>query len=144
MLNVDTGMETLGPRACPHCRGVMDPREFHEVTLELCSHCEGIWFDGDDLVELLRKDPQILRELCNQFDHDAPSGSVEIDLLCPDCEARLEKQRYLYNSPVMLETCPRCEGFWVRCDRFAEMQRWLNEGHEHSPLVPAGFRPVSD
>ena len=40
---------------CPKCAGLLEPHSFHEVVLDRCSKCGGIWLDKGELETIIRK-----------------------------------------------------------------------------------------
>ena len=37
---------------CPKCRHGMEEVTFEEVTIDRCTHCQGLWFDADEALQL--------------------------------------------------------------------------------------------
>ncbi|HLV78847.1 MAG TPA: zf-TFIIB domain-containing protein [Chthonomonadaceae bacterium] len=116
---------------CPNCSAEMRAETVHGVPLEVCPQCEGIWFHADALRTLLEMDPEALAEL-----EQPPVPPVEqkqagpSTRLCPDCMLSLQQYHYLYNSPIVLEACMNCGGFFVENEQLGKMQQWLDQAQQ--------------
>lgn len=102
---------------CPVCNVEMKSVSLKNINVDYCDKCEGIWCDKDELekvtmlgrdylstspiAKVLKKNPQNIRTQKNS------------SLLCPGCEATLEKFNYSYESDIFLETCKICNGIWM-------------------------------
>ncbi|MFI5386427.1 MAG: zf-TFIIB domain-containing protein [Fimbriimonadales bacterium] len=117
-------------RNCPSCSALMRIESIHGVELDVCTKCAGIWFDSDDLRVLLARDPLALTEIDEVVPHIEHGAGAHSALLCPQCGLRLEDYHYMYNSPVILQTCSNCGGFWVEEDELGKMQQWLEWSHQ--------------
>lgn len=129
-------------RNCPNCKLTMNSHEFHHVTVETCRECELIWFDADDLRLLLRGDPKAIIELSSELRECGDCAPSCPEMHCPDCGVLLEQARYMYDSPIVMCVCPKCEGFATKRSDLPRMQRWLDDGHVESPVRHAGFHVV--
>jgi Zn-finger nucleic acid-binding protein len=92
----------------------MGPVDHVGLHLDVCPECAGIWFDRGELVELERSAPEEMDRLDAQFLPEleivAPAPRRR---LCPVCQTALETHRYAYDSPVMIDACPKCGGVFV-------------------------------
>jgi Zn-finger nucleic acid-binding protein len=41
---------------CPKCGGILEPKTIHEVPLDQCPNCDGIWLGQNDLRLLAQND----------------------------------------------------------------------------------------
>ena len=49
-------VETVGRELhCPKCAGLLETYSFHEILLERCSKCAGVWLDKGELEAIIRK-----------------------------------------------------------------------------------------
>src|SRR5690348_5408339 len=112
-------------RLCPDCQITLNPHAFHGVKLDVCSRCAGIWFDAEELRTLITSDPLGLSALDEQVAPHLEQAAGPRSLHnCPDCGMLLQEFHYLYNSPIVLLACPKCEGFWVRDGELLKIQQW--------------------
>lgn len=55
-LDAKRAAEAAAPKAkslvCPRCGGALNEREFHNVRVDICGSCKGVWLDHGEL-ELL-------------------------------------------------------------------------------------------
>src|SRR5579871_4414586 len=118
-------------RTCPECSAKMCTEVIHGVHLDICPECAGIWFDFEELRTLLAQDPLVMSEL---EDRTMPHGAhkpIGTSLRhCPDCHLPLQQYRYLYTSPIVLEACTDCGGFFVEDGQLGKMQQWLDQSHK--------------
>lgn len=121
-------------RNCPECQKPMKTETYHGVELDICPTGAGIWFDADELRELLTEDPLAMGIIEDRFlpriEHVRTQQGI---LHCPNCDGLLHGYRYQYNSPVELDACDACGGFWVQDGELHKMQEW-NLAH-HKPDV---------
>ena len=103
----------------------------HGVNLDACPRCAGIWFDPEDLRTLLARDPlapsEIEDETIPQVTQKPAGPSIR---RCPDCRLPLQQYHYLYTSPVVLDACTQCGGFFVEDGELGKMQQWLDQSHQ--------------
>ena len=119
-------------RSCPECQKPMKTENFHGVEIDVCPEGAGIWFDADELREMLAADPLAMavvedRYLPHVEQHRTHPGALH----CPNCDGVLHGYRYQYNSPIELDACDDCGGFWVQDGELHKMQEW-NSTHRHA------------
>lgn len=129
-------------RNCPNCKTPMARHDFRHVTVEACRTCELVWFDVDDLKLLLRGDPKAITELSSDLRECGKAPPACAEPLCPDCGLALERSKYMYDSPIVMHVCPRCEGFFTKKSDLTAMQLWLDRNHVESSVRHAGFHIV--
>ena len=109
----------------------MKEDSFKGVNLEICPVCSGVWFDDDELRRILELDPEGLLDLQNA---ELPTSSHHVGPVsqrqCPKDGAPLYEFHYLYDSPIILEKCPQCEGVWVEEGQLAAMQQVLDQARK--------------
>ena len=121
-------------RICPDCVIEMRMETVREVNLDVCPACAGIWFDPEELRTLLARDPIVLLDLEERHPPRVTHGpAAEAFRRCPDCSLPLTEYHYLYSSPVVLESCTDCGGFWVEEGELVKMQQWLDK--TNAPLT---------
>jgi Zn-finger nucleic acid-binding protein len=124
-------------RNCPECQQSLNHERFHGVDLDICTECAGLWFDPAELRKLITSDPiaifslddHIVREIKHGV--SAPSH-LPLALHCPDCAMPLTLFHYEYSSPVQMNACPDCGGFWMLEQELQKLQQWLD--HERHTL----------
>lgn len=114
-------------RVCPDCDERLLAKTFHGVTIDACSKCAGIFFDEGEINALRLDGDQALTEVEDailptvQSTPHSPDGERK----CPNCRTLMEKYRYLYSSPIMLDSCDHCGGVWVQDGELQAMREVL-------------------
>jgi len=99
---------------CPDCRIEMEAHRHYGVTVDVCPACAGVWFDESELRLLMEIDPLILLSIDDRALPDVQYSPEEtVNRRCPRCALLLHPYRYLYDSPVELDSCNQCHGIWV-------------------------------
>ncbi len=108
--------------ACPACRSDMDEVDFMGVRLDVCPECAGIWFDDGELRLLSKSSPDAMEKLEEMY---SPEFEVvlpaPVHKQCPRGHGVMETFRYLYDSPVEIDSCPECGGVFVEEKELAGM-----------------------
>jgi len=94
----------------------------HQVIIDQCEGCGGIWFDAFELFRVKLGEAQEIESL----DPDrlrTPSDIEDPRLLCPRDRTAL----VLYKDPnfpreLILTRCPKCQGFWLNRGEFTRYQ----------------------
>jgi len=105
---------------CPKCQVVklMERKaKGKDFTVGYCRKCKGLWFDRDELEEVM---PTTIKEL------EVPGNAVKkVERLCPKCEKAL----YEFDYPqtyVTIGMCKKCRGLWLDAGQFKEIQAVRN------------------
>src|SRR5437016_4634835 len=99
---------------CPDCRKPLRTENHFGVNLDVCPLCAGIWFDEGELGRVLHGGSAALVDLDEELVpeiHHKPE--LESRRECPVCRQPLSRYHYLYSSPIELDACAACNGFWV-------------------------------
>jgi Zn-finger nucleic acid-binding protein len=94
---------------CPKCSSPLIVLELHEVEVDHCMSCGGVWLDAGEL-ELLLDDASNRDALMETLSHDV--GGKEKKIRCPICSKKLDKVLYGTEQKVRLDKCPRNDGLW--------------------------------
>jgi Zn-finger nucleic acid-binding protein len=107
---------------------------FHNVEVDYCPDCLGVWFDKDEL--RYAKD-----------DRDAQLNWLDFDLWrdksrfkfaglhkrCPACRVPLTQVRY-DDSKVKIDFCKHCQGIWLDRGEFKRIIIYLIRKHDYEIL----------
>jgi Zn-finger nucleic acid-binding protein len=98
---------------CPRCRmRGLDEIELGEVVVDRCTCCGGLWFDNDEISELLGRTPEARR-----METTVPPESDQAkDLACPRCADVALRALSLAGQDAAARTvfrCASCSGTWV-------------------------------
>jgi uncharacterized protein len=96
-------VERVGREAvrCPRCEGKLWHLTRKGLVVEMCSRCEGMWFDAGELTVIL----SVYKDIGSV--KGKPSG-----LKCLRCETVLDELPYPGTS-VVIDRCPSCQGVWL-------------------------------
>lgn len=102
---------------CPRCQEKMRIVKINDVNIDLCEGCEGIWFDNDELQELLK-----MGESSASQSSLAPSFDAEFErtetpgisgLKCPRCNGELFRYNYMISSGIIIDGCEKGCGIFM-------------------------------
>lgn len=100
--------------ACPACHSILEPVDYAGLHLDVCPECAGIWFDSGELLALARSSSGTMEALESKYQPNIEVLSPEPKLKkCPRDSTALERHRYDYDSPVKIDSCPKCHGVFV-------------------------------
>ncbi|MBI2339670.1 MAG: zf-TFIIB domain-containing protein [Deltaproteobacteria bacterium] len=92
---------------CPVCKEPMVILELHEVEVDYCVSCFGVWLDAGEL-ELLLEGAAEKEALLRSF--EKTGRGTEKKRKCPRCFKKMNK--VLCVGEVCLDTCPDNHGLW--------------------------------
>ncbi len=119
---------------CPNCRKAMIVVEYHQIELDYCTKCKGVWFDSDELELLLEsvklESPNLtIKNILNL--PEVPSSRKQRK--CPIC-SRGMKEVAIGQPPISIDACRRSDGLWFDGGEVSELLRQLVT----NPSAPAG------
>ncbi len=104
---------------CPKCESpTLAEYKVEGVTVDRCSSCDGIWFDAQELSQLLAEDARVVAELRRGVEHelaDAKRGH------CPRDSAELLRIYSAIDRSVTLDACADCHGIWLDGGEFGKL-----------------------
>ena len=102
---------------CPKCHSTLIIVERHNIQLDYCPECKGIWFDNSELEMLSAALPDI--------DFNSPdiaflkiARTDEKDRNCPRCNKVMSKV-FMNSKPPMLDMCQH-HGYWFDANELGE------------------------
>ena len=104
---------------CPKCQSeTLVSHKIEDVGVDRCSACDGIWFDAQELGELLAEDAKQVATLRR--------GSVREELAgkkgnCPRDGGELLRVYSAIEKIVIIDACPDCRGIWLDGGEFAKL-----------------------
>lgn len=96
---------------CPKCHdelGETNLGEYDFKSLDVCPSCQGAWFDKGKLDAL---DDSVLTNVEELSFIPAKLGDVRY--ACPKCHGDLDPVSPVDDEHLVLDRCPKCEGFWL-------------------------------
>lgn len=116
-------------RLCPDCKKTLTAINYGGITLDTCGMCGGLWFDQGEMGRALKLGPGALEHIEQDVKPELKAVPESLSgRSCPDCLEPLTKFHYSYNSPVELDACSRCGGFWVEDGELDKIQQWVVTG----------------
>jgi Zn-finger nucleic acid-binding protein len=111
---------------CPKCQQQTLKQKYARelnLTVDCCSRCQGIWFDGDELSQAM---PEAERR------PEIPRHAVRLKALCPRCDKPLHAFPYP-GTRVTVETCGKCGGLWLDAGEFTAIRETRQQLEENPP-----------
>ena len=119
---------------CPNDNKKLEKVLFHNVEVDYCPECLGIWFDKDEL--RLAKDDK--DKQLNWLDFDIWRDTSRFDFkmtqhLCPICRIMLMEVGY-DDSKVKVDFCKKCHGIWLDRGEFKQIINYLKRKADYEIL----------
>ncbi|MGE0708958.1 MAG: zf-TFIIB domain-containing protein [Planctomycetota bacterium] len=95
---------------CPKCETELQAVTIHEVEVDRCPHCSGVWLDRSEFGRLVKLDKDELAPLLRgspDEELDARAGK------CPRDGDALLRARSALRPEVVLDYCGTCQGVWL-------------------------------
>ncbi len=119
---------------CPNSDDELEKVLFHDVEVDYCPTCLGIWFDRDELMHAKNDADKQLNWL--DFDIWRDKGKFVIsptDRRCP--VSRLPFVEVAYdNSSVKIDFCKHCKGIWLDRGEFKQIMIYLKKKSDYEVL----------
>ena len=107
---------------------------FHQVEVDYCPECLGIWFDRDEL--RLAKDEKDKELNWLDFNVWRDKGQFKISSSsrqCPVCRVLFVEVAY-DDSHVKIDFCKRCQGIWLDRGEFKQIIVYLKRKSDYEIL----------
>ncbi|MDA0788840.1 MAG: zf-TFIIB domain-containing protein [Proteobacteria bacterium] len=107
---------------CPKCDGDMERVIFHEIEIDRCSLCRGLWFD------MLEKEDLVAIEGSETIDIGNPSSGKRYNKLqhskCPVCGVLMLPMIDKDQHHIHYESCPTCYGTFFDAGEFRDLKEF--------------------
>jgi Zn-finger nucleic acid-binding protein len=104
---------------CPKCKNTaLSDFKIDDVTVDRCLACEGIWFDADELVQLLAQEAARVASLRRGGAQEQLDGKKGI---CPRDGGELLRAYSAVDRGVIIDACPECRGIWLDGGEFEKL-----------------------
>lgn len=117
---------------------------FHNVEVDYCAECLGIWFDKDEL--RFAKDAK--DEQLNWLDFDIWRDKARFEFSrsqkqCPVCRTIFVETKY-DDSKVKIDFCKSCQGVWLDRGEFKQIINYLKRKYDYEILHRYGENLVKE
>jgi Zn-finger nucleic acid-binding protein len=117
---------------CPNDNTEMHPVKIlshygQPIFLEQCNRCGGIWFDETELYRTKQGEAEKIESLDSEILWASSTFENSIHI-CPKDQARLVRfpDKY-FPQGIIVERCPKCDGFWLKRGEFTKLQKARQE-----------------
>lgn len=105
---------------CPACKSAfLEPIRKKNIEVDACPRCAGLWFDNNELTE-------VVRESIGSVPDQAmvEQGKAYSDRPCPRCEIPLIVHPFRnQEDPFDVDICHRCYGIWLDKGELERVQK---------------------
>ena len=129
---------------CPRCSGEMEITTIVGIELDVCSRCRGIWFDAEELKQVLQLQLPTLVQI--PFYEDLqPREDAAWDpppAFCPGCSAALNPRRFEEAIPVITQVCPNKHGLWLDPGKLRRIKQFCDSLAKSTPEDDIDSEPI--
>jgi Zn-finger nucleic acid-binding protein len=116
--------------------------EYHDIELDYCTKCRGVWFDAGELELLLASAGLAGHEaFLVSVLNSAPARTREKKRRCPICNIRMKKVYIDRRGRTLVDICGEGHGIWFDG---GEVERLLGSLAEEWPEQDAAFTSLID
>jgi Zn-finger nucleic acid-binding protein len=117
---------------CPVCNYDMLVVEYHNIELDYCNICKGVWFDSGELELLLKsRGLEETRTFLDGILNSQEAVSSEKKRNCPICGRKMKKTAIGGQPEILIDICHDKHGLWFDGGEVAQLIRHL--AGEHPP-----------
>ncbi len=119
---------------CPNIHGQLKKMLFHDLEVDYCPDCLGIWFDQDELMHAKNDKDEQLRWLDFDVWRDKKKFTVApVNKRCPVDRLSFVQVGY-DNSNVKIDFCKHCRGIWLDRGEFKQIMVYLKKKSDYEAL----------
>ena len=117
---------------CPRCAKETAVQQNHEVAVDTCADCGGVFLDHGDLNRVAEAtDGDLEYSTIHEKTSDYPDSFGPID--CPRCEhGAMQKVEFLVYTGIVLDYCRGCGGFWLDGKELERINKYVRDLNESS------------
>lgn len=128
-------------RKCPVDDFTLRPVTYEGVTIDVCTHCAGVWLDAGELDSIeetqasdFRGVPTTALDSVRASEGMAKARS-ETPRNCVKCNAGLDQREYAFASQVMIDQCPNGHGMWLDKDELARLEMFFEDQEDLDKIL---------
>jgi len=127
---------------CPVCKCDMIVVEYHNIELDYCTTCKGVWFDSGELELLLESHGLEEAKLFLDNILTYPEAlSSEKKRKCPICSHKMKKTTIGEQLKILIDICSEEHGLWFDGGEVTQLTRHL--AGEHPPKQDSREQVIS-
>jgi len=127
---------------CPVCKYNMIVVEYHNIELDYCTSCKGVWFDSGELELLLKShDLEEAKKFLDNIIDSPETTSLEKKRKCPICGHKMKKTILGKQPQILIDVCDREHGLWFDGGEVTQLIKHL--AGEHSSAGDSREQVVS-
>jgi Zn-finger nucleic acid-binding protein len=111
---------------CPVCKSGMIVIEYHNIELDYCTDCKGVWFDSGEL-GLMLKTYQVegIESFLENITSSPDIPSSEKKRKCPICNRKMKKKTIGEQPRLLIDMCGEGHGLWFDGGEITQLIRQL-------------------
>ncbi len=115
---------------CPTCKADMIVVEHHDIELDYCTECHGVWFDGGELELLMEsRDLTAAAAFIADVNSRATAKTNEKKRRCPVCARKMKKVCLGHQPETIIDTCEQGHGLWFDGGEVVALMKHLAAAH---------------
>jgi len=127
---------------CPVCKSSMIVIEYHNIELDYCSNCKGVWFDSGELELLLKScNMEDIKLFLENITNSPATHSAEKKRKCPICNRKMQKKTIEEQSQILIDVCGKEHGLWFDGGEVVQLIKRLDV--EHRLIKNSGGKVIS-
>lgn len=119
---------------CPNGHGQLQKMLLHQVEVDYCPECLGVFFEHHELAEAKNDtDNQITWLDFDIWRDRSKFSAANIDKRCPACRIAFVEVAY-DDSSVRVDFCKHCKGVWLDRGEFKQIMVYLKKKFDYEIL----------
>ena len=119
---------------CPICKKPLLTAILHNVEINYCPKCLGLWFEEEELRWAKDEKDRNLGWLDVDLWRDKKKLKISYGIrLCPSCRVPLYEV-YYGDSKIIVDVCNLCHGVWLDRAEFKKIVDWLKKRADYEIL----------
>lgn len=117
---------------CPRCAAALAPEAMGTVTVDRCTACRGLWFDGNEVEHVIDATTEgIPREEAHRLRRALPPSDLPVEkvryLRCVRCAEPMSRRIVAKGTGIIVDICAP-HGVWFDTDEFRRFATWCAAG----------------
>lgn len=117
---------------CPRCKADLAPEVLGTVTVDRCTGCRGLWFDGNEIEHVIDATTEgIPRDQAHRLRRSLPPANRPVEtvryLQCVRCGEHMTRRLAARGTGIIVDICAP-HGVWFDADEFRHFATWCAAG----------------